>query len=256
MGRNTFEKELNMAVKLCKEAGALQLKRRYKHKNITIKADSSPVSTVDVLCETHIRRGLKRAFPDDGVLGEEGGQEAKESSRKWIIDPLDGTRPYLRGMPTFSVLLSLEIDLQPVVGVIYLPAMNELYCAAPGKGAWCNNKKLHVSETKKISESMGSGLGFLTKKNNPASDKLQKLLTDADYYYGFMDAYSYGSVAAGRLDFCVNLLDKPWDCSAAAAIVQESGGCFSDIAGNKTCHNGSIILSNAGLHEKLLAEMR
>jgi fructose-1,6-bisphosphatase/inositol monophosphatase family enzyme len=207
---------------------------------------------VDRACETLIRERLLKAFPTDGFLGEETPALAGSGGRRWIVDPLDGTRPYLRGIPTHSVLIALEEEDKPVVGIIHLPAMNITCWATRGNGAYKNGKPIRVSTVSSIAGVTGTALGFREKADSGEGRALLTLMRAWDYAYGFMDAYSYVCIASGNLDLAVNLLDKPWDCASAACIVAEAGGTYSDIAGERSIHNGSIILSNGLVHEEAL----
>lgn len=247
----TYDAELKAALAAAKAAGDIQLDSRKNIHAVDTKQDASPVTEVDKKCETVVRDMLRRQFPSDGFLGEETGSEAGVSGRTWIVDPLDGTRPYLRGIPTHSVLIALEDGGEPVVGCIHLPALSETFRAIKGGGAYCNNRPIRVSQTKDLSRAMGSALGFV-EASSRESELLLSLMKTWDYAYGFMDAYSYGGVACGRLDVCVNLLDKPWDCAAAACIVSEAGGRFSDLRGNRTIHSGSVIISNGFVHDAVV----
>lgn len=247
-----YARELETAIRLAKEAGEIQLHHRHLAVKVSLKEDASPVSEVDQACERHIREGLAVSYPDDDILGEEEGGNAQIAGRHWIIDPIDGTRPYLRGIPTFSVLLSLEEDGVPVVGVIHLPALGETYAAAKGAAATLNGHPIQSSRTEHLRKAMGSQLGFFERHGEKDSEAVKRVMLAADYGYGFMDAYTYGSVAAGRLDFAVNLLDKPWDCSAACCIVEAAGGSWSDLQGRRSTRNGQILLTNGLLHDEIL----
>jgi len=247
-----YTKELAAARDAAMRAGAIQMKRR-RRTIIDCKADRSPVTDVDNQCEALIRDTLARLYPADGFLGEETGSSEGTSGRTWIVDPLDGTRPYIRGIPTHSVLIALEEGGRPVVGVMHLPGLGETYWARDGGGAFLNGKPVRVSTTRELSRAMGSALGFLEKSATAEAAATLDCMKRCEYMYGFMDAYSYGGVAAGRLDVCVNLLDKPWDCAAAACIVREAGGRFSDINGNECIRNGSIVFTNGILHDAVLA---
>ena len=247
-----YAAELKVAIEAAKLAGSVQLEKRHLLNHIEKKLDRSPVTEIDKECENLIKGHLLAHFPTDSFLGEETGNHRGEVSRQWIVDPLDGTRPYIRNIPTYSVLISLEVDLKPVVGVIYLPAMGILCYGSEGAGAFLNDEPIHVSETNSLGDSMGSALGFIEKSDQLEGKNLFSLLHTWDYMYGFMDAFTYVCVASGKLDLSVNLLDKAWDCSAAACIITEAGGMFSDIYGNKTTHNGSIVFSNGKFHNAIL----
>jgi fructose-1,6-bisphosphatase/inositol monophosphatase family enzyme len=195
---------------------------------------------------------LHSHFPADGFLGEETGEDKGLSGRKWIVDPLDGTRPFIRGIPTHSALIALEDGDDMTVGCMNLPALGEIYWASKGGGAFLNGNPLHVSDVAALPSVMGSALGFVEKNGTHQAAKLIELMGAWGYAYGFMDAYSYGCIAAGRLDAAVNLLDKPWDCAAAVCVVEEAGGRFSDISGAASVHNGSCILTNGLVHDAVL----
>jgi myo-inositol-1(or 4)-monophosphatase len=247
-----YENELKLARDIALKAGRLQLDGRGSLGNVDRKSDDSPVTEVDRKCEALIRDSLLKSFPADGFLGEETGQHKGTSGRTWIVDPLDGTRPYIRGIPTYSVLIALEDADEPVVGVLHLPALGETYWAHKGGQAFFNGNPIHVSTTPELSRALASSLGFVERADTPEAASLMKLMRNWDYAYGFMDVYSYACVAAGRLDLCVNLLDKPWDCAAAACVVKAAGGRYSDISGNENIHNGTIVLSNGILHDAVL----
>jgi len=247
-----YSEELDCARRLCTSAGELQQAARVGMPRVSRKADNSPVTAVDRDCEDLIVSGLRRAYPSDGILGEETGEHGGESGRRWIVDPLDGTRPYIRGIPTYSVLLALEDGGRPVVGVIHMPALGLSCWASAGGGAFLDGEPIHVSGTGALKDTMGSAIGFVERADEGVSERLLALMRRWDYVYGFMDAYSYIAVASGKLDACVNLLDKPWDCAAAACIVTEAGGRYSDIDGEQSVHNGTIVFTNGLLHQAVL----
>jgi histidinol phosphatase-like enzyme (inositol monophosphatase family) len=247
-----MNKELDVALRAAKEAGKIQLELRGSSLNIERKGDCSPVTQVDKKCEEIVKKIIIEAFPHDSFLGEESGESGSSKVRRWIVDPIDGTRPYIRGIPTHSVLIGLEENGEPSVGVIYLPAMDIICHAAKGGGAFLNGEKIRVSSTDKLSNAMGSTLGLVEYADEPLGRSMLSLMRAWDYTYGFMDAYSYVLLASGKLDVCVNLLDKAWDCAAAACIINEAGGQFSDTFGNKSVHNGSIVFTNGTLHGQTL----
>jgi len=248
----TYKRELETAREAAEAAGRIQADMLKNLETIEIKDDDSPVTEVDRRCEALIRDTLLKSFPDDGFLGEESGHTRGRSGRTWIVDPIDGTRPYIRGIPTYSALVALEESGTPVVGVMRFEGMQQTYWAAVGHGAFRDGTPIRVSTTSSLSNSMGSGLGFLEKRGTPEGDALLALMGRWDYAYGFMDAYSYACVADGRLDLCVNLLDKPWDSAAPACIVAEAGGRFSDLNGRVSVHTGSTALTNGVIHEPVL----
>ena len=247
-----YDQELKIALSAARAAGEIQMQHRGALLNIETKGDASPVTQVDRLCEEVIADRVRKGFPRDGFLGEETGEDKGSSGRKWIVDPLDGTRPYIRGIPTFSALIALEDGGDLVVGCMHLPGLGETYWAGKGGGAFLNDRPLRVSATAGLSEVFGSAFGYIEKAGGREAQRLLRLMGKWTYSYGFMDAYTYGCIAAGRIDVCVNLLDKPWDCAAAVCIIEEAGGRFSDINGKRSVYNGSCILSNGLVHDAVL----
>jgi histidinol phosphatase-like enzyme (inositol monophosphatase family) len=248
-----YNRELEAAKKAARMAGAVQLAFRSRAKRVVRKNDHSPVTRVDKKCEEVISRSLNKTFPADGFLGEESGERKGRSGRRWIVDPLDGTRPYIRGLPTHSVLIALEDGQELAAGVVYLPAMGKLYWAQKGGGAFCNGARIRVSRVSRPGNALGSVYGLVEHHGTRKSKKLAAVMRQWDYCYGFMDVFTYMCVAGGQVDICINLCDRPWDCAAPACIVEEAGGKYSDIDGNRSVHNGSIVLSNGVLHDKVLA---
>ncbi|MDR3012531.1 MAG: inositol monophosphatase [Chitinispirillales bacterium] len=251
-----WEKELKIAVEAATEAGKIQMEYRGTALNVEWKPDRSPVTEADKRCEARIREIILGAFPDDGFLGEESGAVDTPNMRRWIVDPIDGTRPFIRGIPTHSALIALEEDGAPTVGVIHLPGMGITCSASKGGGTFLNGEKIGVSSIDKLSAAMGSALGTVEYADEPTGRQLIDFMRSLDYIYGFMDAYSYVLLACGKLDACVNLLDKPWDCAAAACIVSEAGGQYSTITGEQTVHGDSFVITNGILHNQVLEFFR
>jgi fructose-1,6-bisphosphatase/inositol monophosphatase family enzyme len=251
-----YRQELLCALDAAKKAGTLQREKQHSVIAVSYKNDSSPVTEVDKQCEALIIETIQTMVPADAFLGEESGEIAGSSGRTWIIDPLDGTRPYLRGIPTYSVLIGLEAEQTPVLGAVYLPALDEMYWATRGNGAFCNDRPIHVSTTKDMRSVLGSCLGFFETADTAVGKKVISCMKQWDYAYGFMDAYSYMSVASGKLDICFGLIDKPWDRAAPACIVAEAGGRYSDFMGNATIANTCFVMSNGIVHDEILRALR
>lgn len=251
-----YDQELAVARDVALAAGKIQLESLGTLLRTETKPDSSPVTEVDKRCEEIIRDTLTKRFPRDGFLGEESGNVAGQSGRKWIVDPLDGTRPFIRGIPTFSVLIALEEGGKIVTGCIHLPALKETYWACRGGGAFLNGTHIHVSKKCSLAEAMGSAIGYVQRADTTDGKALLQLMRRWGYAYGFMEAYTYGAVAAGRIDVCVNLLDQPWDCAAGVCIIEEAGGKFTDLHGKPSVYNGSVVFTNGLLHEVVLDHFR
>jgi len=247
-----LNKELQTALEICQNVGEVQVAKRREISSISLKDDLSPVTEVDLLCEQMIMQRLEKDFPADSILGEENGMLDKGGDRKWIIDPLDGTRPYIKGIPTYSVLLALEREGAVALGVIFLPELQILCWAVQGEGAFINGDRIHVSATDQLSQATGSSLGYVEYADKAEGQQLLRLQKAWDYTYGFMDAFTYVCVARGSLDVCVSFLDKPWDCAPASCIIAEAGGVCSDLYGTGSIYNGSCVVSNGVLHPEIL----
>lgn len=247
-----YAKELKLAIAIAKEVGAYQLEKQATLGKINLKEDRSPVTEVDQNSEEMIKEAINKAFPEDSFFGEETGKTEGTSGRRWIVDPLDGTRPYIHKIPTFSTLIGLEENGEMVLGVVNLPAMNECYYATKGGGAFCNGKQVQVSKCNSIENAMGANLGLVEEADTPVGKKLLPFMQKLDYVYGFMDAYSYVAVAAGKLDVCITLIDFPWDRSPAAIIVEEAGGRFSTLTGERTIYGDNFLVTNGIIHDDVL----
>lgn len=249
-----YHDEVELAIAIAKEVGQFQLNRQSTLGKINLKEDRSPVTEVDQQSEEMIKAAIQKAFPRDGFFGEETGKSEGTSGRRWIVDPLDGTRPYIHKIPTFSTLIGLEEDGEMIVGVVNLPGMEECYYATKGGGAFCNGQPIHVSQCNSIKDAMGAALGLVEEANTPVGQKLMPYMQSLDYVYGFMDAYSYVAVAAGKLDVCITLIDFPWDRSPAAIIVEEAGGRFSTLSGERTIYGDNFCVTNGLLHDETLKQ--
>ncbi len=247
-----YMNELELAIKIAKEVGEFQLQRQASLGKINLKEDRSPVTEVDEKSEDMIKAAIAEAFPADGFFGEETGKTEGTSGRRWIVDPLDGTRPYIHKIPTFSTLIGLEENGEMVLGVVNLPALEECYYATKGGGAFCNGTKIEVSKCDSVKDAMGTALGLVEEADKPSGKKLMPYMQQLDYVYGFMDAYSYVAVASGKLDVCITLIDFPWDRSPAAIIVEEAGGTFSTLSGERTIYGENFCVTNGIIHKETL----
>jgi fructose-1,6-bisphosphatase/inositol monophosphatase family enzyme len=247
-----YSKEIDLLKETVVIVGKYQLEKQKNLGKINLKVDRSPFTEVDVNSEKMIKERILAEFPDDRFLCEESGETLGASKRRWIIDPLDGTRPYIHGIFTYSILIALEDNGVLSAAIAHFPALNQTYWATLNGGAFCNGEKLSVSDTSKLSESMACGLGIVDDAKGKKGKLLLECFQKVDYTYGFMDAYSYMAVAAGKLDFCVSLIDKPWDRAPAALIVKEAGGIFSDLKSVQTIYSDDFLVSNKNVHKQVL----
>jgi histidinol-phosphatase len=254
---SSFSPELEAAIAAVHEAGRLQRRRFRRRHDVEVKADDTPVTVTDRQSEERIRRLLEDRFPEYGFLGEESyaADEAaapRVSGARWIVDPLDGTKKFVRGLPFFGPCVALEREGELVAGAIHLPAMGETYAAERGQGAYLNGRPIHVSDEELLDRA------YVVYDNEPEFylrgwvPALEELIGTIYHNPGFLDLYSYGCLAAGRVDAVVMVGEAPWDTAAARVIVEEAGGRFTDFRGDPTVYGGTTIASNGPLHEPLL----
>lgn len=246
-----LQSALDFAVTIAREAGELTLKYFRSSFAVETKYDGSEVTIADRETEAHLRRRISQKFPEDGILGEEEKEHAGASGRRWIIDPIDGTFSFVHGVPMFGVLVALVVEDDPVLGVVNLPATQELVCAARGLGCFWNGKAARVSATVSLREALvlSTDFGECEKYGfGPAAARLQHLAR-ARRTWG--DCYGYILVATGRADVMLDPVMNVWDCAPLLPIMEEAGGTFTDWKGQPTIEGGNAIATNG----KLFAEV-
>jgi histidinol phosphatase-like enzyme (inositol monophosphatase family) len=252
--------ELEAAIAAAQAAGRLQ-SERFGHRNqVELKADDTPVTAVDRDSEALIRQALAQALPQAGFLGEESasGMDAAAPSAgvRWIVDPLDGTKKFVRGLPFFGPCIALERDGDLVLGVMHLPLMAETIWAERGSGAYLNGEQVHVSVEARLDRAYvaySSEAEFLRRGWSRA---LVAMMSGSYHQPGFLDLYSYVSLASGRVDAVVNIGEAPWDIAAARIILEEAGGRLTDFTGVPTVYGGTTLATNGHLHGALFEILR
>jgi histidinol-phosphatase len=246
-----YEKELTIGAAIARKAGDLALKIREGNIGIEIKSDESPVTVADKACEKLIVEELSAAFPEDGMLGEEGATKESVNGRRWIIDPIDGTRDFIRGTGAWSVLIGLEENGKVVAGHAYFPAWGEIYSGAKGEGAFHDGKRIHASNIQTKSEALicCNGFGFLHKYGF-AKD----LVT---WLSGFWSVRSMGGcfdammVARGTADAWLEAKAAPWDLAPLKIICEEAGCVMFDFKGVDTIYGGNYVICVPALAEEM-----
>jgi histidinol phosphatase-like enzyme (inositol monophosphatase family) len=247
---------LDFAVRVAREAG--DITRRHFRQSLTVerKADGSPVTAADREAERFIRESIQRAFPDDGILGEEEGERPGTSDRRWIIDPLDGTYSFVHGVPLFGVLIGAELAGEPVLGVVNLPALDEFVYAARGLGCFWNGEPARVSATPTLSDALLLATDFGTCEQYGFGRAAAALLRKAAARRTWGDCYGHILVATGRADVMLDPVMNVWDCAALLPIVEEAGGTFTDWQGRRTIHGGNAVSSNGSLFQETMETIR
>jgi histidinol-phosphatase len=224
---------------------------------VSTKPDRTPVTDADQAVERSIRSGIRAARPNDSILGEEFGVEG-ESSRQWIIDPIDGTANFLRGVPIWGTLIALAIDGVPAVGVVSAPALGKRWWAARGSGAWTQDdndqaSRIAVSKVTRLSDASISYNSIQGWNEAGRLDSLVALTERVWRARAIGDMWSYMLLAEGALDLVGEFDLQPYDMAALIPIVEEAGGRFSSIAGESGPWNGSALASNGALHGEALS---
>ncbi len=221
---------------------------------VEYKGDSTPVTRADRESEDLIRGHILRHFPDHTIVGEEAGTRQGRPDYRWIIDPLDGTKTFVQGVPLYGTLIGLEVRGEPVVGVVYLPALEEMVTAAKGLGCTSNGRRVHVSQVCRLADAavMVTSATAALKR----SDAYERLAAMTRLQRGWGDCYGYVLVATGRAEVMLDPAMKPWDCGPLLTILTEAGGHFTTWAGEATIWGPDAVATNALLHEPVLEILR
>lgn len=251
-----FSLDLELALRLADAADAQSLPRfDSPDLEVSTKADSSHVTDADLATERAIREILTAERPADGIFGEEFGAEGS-THRQWIIDPIDGTANFLRGVPLWGTMIALAVDGVPQVGVVSMPALGRRWWASAGAGAWtatdAGPRRIRASCVSSLDE---ASVSFQSITQWAESGHLEQLLTLADRVWrdrAYGDIWSYMLLAEGRLEFVAEFDVKEYDLAAAAAIVTEAGGRMTSFDGAPTIAEGSALATNGVLHDAFL----
>jgi histidinol-phosphatase len=251
----SYTKELSLALSICEKAGQIALKYwQSQDLNVDRKADNTEVTQADKECERMLRQEIAKVYPEDGFLGEEEGESPKrDGQRRWIIDPIDGTFNYAKGLPIFATLLALEVNDEIVLGVIHAPAMKETLWAEKGKGAFKNGQKIEVSKCNQLSEAFFT-IGAISRIMDfgywtPFTELVKKTYRQkapGDYV-------SFAWVFEGKADLVMEVGLSPWDVAPMKILCQESGGIYNDLNGGDSIYTGKCLITNKYLQKDVLA---
>jgi histidinol-phosphatase len=221
---------------------------------VVYKSDNTPVTAADHAAEEFIREQIEMNFPDHVIIGEEFGETAqKGKSIRWIIDPIDGTKSFMRGIPLYAVLIGLEIDGIVRVGAAYFPALDEMLCAADGEGCWWNGRRAHVSSISELEKAYICYTSMRENENSRRSQVWARLKEKAFVMRGWSDAYGYLAVATGRAEAMLDPVMAVWDCGPFPAIFREAGGYFGGWDGKEGHQHGEALACNSSVLPELLA---
>lgn len=212
---------------------------------VDTKADGSPVTIADRSAEQLAREWIAQRFPSDGIVGEEFGTDQTSATRRWIIDPIDGTKSFVRGVPLWGTLIAVAEANEVIAGAAYFPALGDIIVAGRGEGCWWNDNKCSVSTVSEMAAAAVLGSGFID--DGPHADRWAQLIRQAALFRTWGDCYGYFLVATGRAEVMVDPVVSEWDIAAFLPIIEEAGGVITDWTGARTARGGNAIATNAAL---------
>lgn len=215
--------------------------------DVEMKHDGSPVTVADREAERAARAWIEQRFPEDGILGEEFGITRPEARRRWVLDPIDGTRTYMRGVPLYGSLVAVLDGEDVLAGAAYFPSLGELLAAAPGCGCWWNGTLAHVSAISSVTGAMVLTTDERFPHDGARRRSWDRLADQAALSRSWGDCYGYLLVATGRAEAMVDGMLSPWDAAAFLPIIEEAGGVFTDWTGRRTIFGGNAIATNRAL---------
>lgn len=257
---------MNFAVEIAREAG--EVTRRYFRRGDLVvdrKSDHSPVTIADKSAEELLRKRIGGRFSSDGIIGEEFGETAGSSGYKWVLDPIDGTKSFIHGVPLYTTLVAVLREDEPLVGVIHAPALHETVWAAKNCGCWYQPTADAEASVARVStiEQLSEGLlvtsevaSFTTHRAKDSLDVFIKLQRAARLARTWGDGYGYMMVATGRAEVAIDPVMNLWDAAPLQTVIEEAGGHFVDWLGNPTVHAGESIATNGRVTAEVLAFTR
>lgn len=264
--------DLDLALQVAWEAGRVTLRWFQADPAVETKADGSPVTRADREAERLARGILARQRPEDGVIGEEWGEERAGAPRRWILDPIDGTRSFIHGVPLYGVMVALEADSEPVVGVLHFPGLGETVAAARGAGCRWNGRPCRVSDVDRLEGALvvtsgdartppadaTESAGGITFDSPGLPDRvrgLDLLSRRAGTFRTWGDCYGYALVATGRAEAMLDPVLKVWDAAAVRPVIEEAGGVFTDWDGAPSHESGHAVGTNRAIADAVRSEL-
>ena len=243
---------LGFAQDWAQEAGAITLQHFGGLLRSETKGDGSPVTVADRAAEALLREHIGNRYPHHGILGEEFGEANPGSRIRWILDPIDGTKSFVRGVPLYGVLIGIEVDGEAAVGVVHFPALGETVAAAVGEGCYWNGSEARVSSVSNLSASTVLTSDPAALLDGPMASGWAKLVRSSALARSWGDCYGHILVATGRAEIMVDPILSPWDAAPFVPILTEAGGRFTDGEGRVDVHGGSGVSTNGILHPEVM----
>ncbi len=256
---------LEFAVEIARQAGEQTLELfRTPSLDVDRKSDGSPVTAADRAAEELLRARIAAQFPDDAILGEEFGEKPGTSGFRWVLDPIDGTKAFISGVPLYTTLVAILHEDEPQIGVIFAPAAGEMVYAARGLGCWhvlgeAAPRRTVVSEVDKLENAVcvtTSVRSFTTERDIDCRPVYDRLESACRLTRTWADAFGYLLVATGRAEIAIDPAMSLWDSAALQPVIEEAGGKFFDWQGRATVHSEEAVATNGKLAEQVLAEIK
>jgi histidinol phosphatase-like enzyme (inositol monophosphatase family) len=257
MNQRLMNDELMDAVReVARLAGDAAMSYFMKSLTVEKKGDGSPVTIADREAERVARDWIAARFPEDGVLGEELGDKSTATQRRWLIDPIDGTKSFVRGVPLWATLIAVCEGTEVIAGAAFFPAVKEMLVAAPGAGCWWNDSKCAVSGVTALHDATALTTDCRFVGQESRHDRWEEVASRAMIARTWGDAYGYLLVATGRAEIMIDPVMNPWDAAPFLPIIEEAGGVFADWGGNRTVFGGSAVATNKALSDEVQAILR
>ena len=238
---------LDAVTDVARIAGDVALRHFRRGVAVEWKSDGSPVTVADREAEQAAREWISRRYPDHGILGEEQGETRAGATYRWIVDPIDGTKTFVRGVPLWGTLVAIATGETVVAGAAYFPAVGEMISAAPGAGCWSDGARCQVSSVATLADATVLTTDERFRHTPQHVDGWRSLSSQSAVARSWGDCYGYLLVATGRAEVMIDGIVGPWDTAALYPIITEAGGVFTDWSGRATGFGGSAIATNAAL---------
>jgi histidinol-phosphatase len=247
----TYERDLEIALRIAREAGELALQYFSQTTATEEKYDASPVTIADKECEKLIARRVREHFPEDGILGEEGSLISSKSGRRWLIDPIDGTRDFVRRNAFWSVQLALQIESRVVLGIIYSPCTNEMLHAADGTGCYWNGTQVHASDISSLDKAILMVSGFKSAWNTWPADAVRILTERCWTVRCYGGCYDVIMLARGKADVWLSGSGMEWDYAPVQVIARECGALFLTKTGDDRIDAKNCVVFTSGIEKEI-----
>lgn len=256
MNRDDLASRLDFAVEVAWRAGRATLAHYQTGITAETKPDKSPVTAADHAAERIARDLIEARFPEDAIIGEEEGEVRAGSKHRWVIDPIDGTRTFVRGVPFYGVLIALEVESVATIGVLHFPALGETVYAARGMGCWWNGRRARVSDETRLDRALVLTTDAEAVARSSRADGWNALRGRAGLCRTWGDCYGYALVATGRAEAMLDPVLAVWDAAALVPVIEEAGGVFTSVDGEPGHRGGNGIATNAPLADEIRSILR